>query len=150
MAHPCIATYASYPPRALVSMFIVKFLYDERKYRKRRVVLSADISAHLFIVTCNKVCSILIYKNWIVDVKGLTQHILLSHLCPPGRFLLQPVSFSLPAEFTPNPKSLRKMIIVANTSIFIGRKNLSPWICTPKKRKLPPRKMSQFVWIFIC
>ena len=52
--------------------FIVKFLQDKKKYRKRRAKISADISARLFRVTCNKVSGILVHKNWIVDVKSWT------------------------------------------------------------------------------
>ena len=44
-------------------IFIVKFLQDKKKYRKRRAKMSADISARLFRVTCNKVSSILIHKD---------------------------------------------------------------------------------------
>ena len=51
---------------------IVKFLQDKKKYRKRRAKISADISARLFRVTCNKVSGILIHKDWIVDVKSWT------------------------------------------------------------------------------
>ena len=43
--------------------FIVKFLQDKKKYRKRRAKISADISARLFRVTCNKVSGILILKD---------------------------------------------------------------------------------------
>ena len=43
--------------------FIVKFLQDKKKYRKRRAKISADISACLFRVTCNKVSGILILKD---------------------------------------------------------------------------------------
>ena len=53
-----------------ISAFIVKFLQDKKKYRiifarllKRRAKISADISARLFMVTCNKVSSILIHKD---------------------------------------------------------------------------------------
>ena len=42
---------------------IVKFLQDKKKYRKRRAKISADISARLFRVTCNKVSGILIHKD---------------------------------------------------------------------------------------
>ena len=51
---------------------IVKFLQDKKKYRKRRAKISADISARLFRVTCDKVSGILIHKNLIVDVKSWT------------------------------------------------------------------------------
>ena len=51
---------------------IVKFLQDKKKYRKRRAKISADISARLFRVKCNKVSSILMHKDWIVDVKNWT------------------------------------------------------------------------------
>ena len=42
---------------------------------------SANVSARLFEVTCNKVSAKLIHRNSIVDVVSLTKHILLSHLC---------------------------------------------------------------------
>ena len=42
---------------------IVKFLQDKKKYRKRRAKISADISARLFRVTCNKVSGVLIHKD---------------------------------------------------------------------------------------
>ena len=51
---------------------IVKFLQDKKKYCKRRAKISADISARLFRVTCDKVSGILIHKDWIVDVKSWT------------------------------------------------------------------------------
>ena len=46
-----------------ISMIIVKFLQDKKKYRKRRAKISADISARLFRVTCNKVSGMLIHKD---------------------------------------------------------------------------------------
>ena len=46
-----------------INVLIVKFLQDKKKYRKRRAKISADISARLFRVTCNKVSGILIHKN---------------------------------------------------------------------------------------
>ena len=46
-----------------INMIIVKFLQDKKKYRKRRAKISADISARLFRVTCNKVSSILMHKD---------------------------------------------------------------------------------------
>ena len=42
---------------------IVKFLQDKKKYRKRRTKISADISARVFRVRCNKVSGILIHKD---------------------------------------------------------------------------------------
>ena len=56
----------------IILIVIVKFLQDKKKYRKRRAKISADISARLFRVTCNKVSSILIHKDWSVDVKSWT------------------------------------------------------------------------------
>ena len=46
--------------QAMVEIFYitVDFLQDKQKYRKRRANTSADISARLFMVTCNKVSSI--------------------------------------------------------------------------------------------
>ena len=75
--------------------------------------------------TCNKVSGILTHRNLIVDVKSWTQHNLLPHLCPPGRFLAHLVSFS-PGDFYPNPKNVRNTIIIANTIIFIDRKPYPP------------------------
>ena len=46
-----------------IYLLIVKFLDDKKKYRKRRAKISADISARLFRVTCNKVSGILIHKD---------------------------------------------------------------------------------------
>ena len=46
-----------------VVTIIVKFLQDKKKYRKRRAKISADISARLFRVTCNKVSGILTRKD---------------------------------------------------------------------------------------
>ena len=46
-----------------INFIIVKFLQDKKKYRKRRAKISADISARLFRVTCNKVSGILIHKD---------------------------------------------------------------------------------------
>ena len=46
-----------------IIVVIVKFLQDKKKYRKRRAKISADISARLFRVTCNKVSGILIHKD---------------------------------------------------------------------------------------
>ena len=46
-----------------IPVIIVKFLQDKKKYRKRRAKISADISARLFRVTCNKVSGILIHKD---------------------------------------------------------------------------------------
>ena len=51
----------------LISNVIVKFLQDKRKYCKRRAKFSADISACLFRVTCNKVSGILTHKNWLFE-----------------------------------------------------------------------------------
>ena len=56
----------------VLKKFIVEFLQDKKKYRKRQAKISADISARLFRVTCNKVSSILIHKDRIVDVKSWT------------------------------------------------------------------------------
>ena len=53
-----------------INVVIVKFLQDKKKYRKRRAKISADISARLFRVMCNKVSGILIHKDRIVDVKS--------------------------------------------------------------------------------
>ena len=39
---------------------------------EHKIMLTADISARLFRVTWNKVSSILIHKDWIVDVKSWT------------------------------------------------------------------------------
>ena len=64
--------YVKWATRMQVSDFIVKFLQDKEKYRKRRAKISADISARLFRVTCNKVSGILIHKDRIVDVKSWT------------------------------------------------------------------------------
>ena len=46
-----------------INAFIIKFLQDKKKYRKRRAKISADISARLFRVTCDKVSGILIHKD---------------------------------------------------------------------------------------
>ena len=46
-----------------VSDIIVKFLQDKKKYHKRRAKISADISAHLFRVMCNKVSGILTHRD---------------------------------------------------------------------------------------
>ena len=61
----------------LLLLIIVQFLPDKQKYCKRPGKISADISARLIRVTCNKVSGILVHKNWIVDVKSWIQHILL-------------------------------------------------------------------------
>ena len=69
----------------------VKFLQEE--IPKRRAKISAYISARLFEVKCNKVWGIPIHKDWTLDVRSWTQHILLSYLCPPGGFLPHLMSF---------------------------------------------------------
>ena len=46
-----------------ISIVIVNFLQDKLRYSKRRAKISADISARLFMITCNKVSSILTHKN---------------------------------------------------------------------------------------
>ena len=53
---------------------IVKFLEGKRKFRQRRAKISADISAHLFGVTCNKLSGLQIHRNSIVDVTSWTEH----------------------------------------------------------------------------
>ena len=46
-----------------ISVLIIKFLQDKKKYRKRRAKISADTSARLFRVTCHKVSGILMHKD---------------------------------------------------------------------------------------
>ena len=105
---------------------IVKFLQDKKKYRKRRAKISADISARLFRVTCNKVSGILIHKDWIVVSRAgpnISYCLTCAHLV---NFYPTQWVFTLPGEFYPNPKNVRNTITIANTNIFVGRKILPP------------------------
>ena len=51
-----------YSRTGAVGSVVVKFLQDNQKYCKRRAKISANISARLFRVTCNKISSMRIHK----------------------------------------------------------------------------------------
>ena len=119
---------------SLLTGVIVKFLQDKKKYRKKRAKISADISARLFRVTCNKVSGILTNTQRLncrcqeLDLTYLTVSLV------PTWGIFTPPSELLPhlENFIPSPKNVRNTITIANTNIFVGRKMLPPEFVAPK------------------
>ena len=124
----------------ILIQFIVKFLQDKKKYRKRRAKILADISARLFMVTYNKSLK---YTN-TQRLNCRCQELDLTYLTVslvPTWWIFTPPSEFLPhlENFIPNPTNVRNMLTFASTNILVGRKILPPSESVPSK-KLPPSK----------